>query len=262
MSRNTLCVILVLVAVVMLGGCRDGELSTVESTTSPAPVADDDNLLWGCAGRQGTVLDKDYFVINHDNQWKIPLWVAYYLSDANLVGDVDRTDDFRPDPDLSPGVRAELTDYAGSGYDRGHNAPAGAFVRSEEAMSSTFVLSNMSPQTPQLNRGRWKVLESEVRDLVRAVGKVWIFTGNVFMDDDSVLVDPLTTIGTNEVGVPTHCFKALLAVDDKGVFAAYAFLMPNMAQSLPGTSIDYALSVDRHRLRLFPASGGLHRDRL
>ena len=75
----------------------------------------------------------------------------------------DRTNDFREDQiNVSTGT-AYLEDYRGSGYDRGHLAPAEDFEWSAEAMSDSFFMSNMSPQDPSFNRGIWKRLENRVR---------------------------------------------------------------------------------------------------
>jgi endonuclease G len=193
----------------------------------------------------GTVLDKGFFVVNHNDNWKIPFWVAYYLSTANLQGNQTRTDDFRADPQLALGLRGELSDYRHSGYDRGHNAPAADFKRGREAMSTTFLLSNMCPQTPALNRRIWAHLEEEVRDLVQADGEAWVVTGNLFLTTDSQFVPPSEFIGTDRVAVPTHCFKAILASRDDGTYVTYAFLMPNQRTTVAGDPKDYIISVDR-----------------
>lgn len=208
-------------------------------------LRDGSNLLWGIGGRFGSVMDKDFFVVNHNDNWKIPYWVAYYLSASNLQGNQSRTDDFRPDPQLAAGERAELVDYRHSGFDRGHNAPAGAFKRSREAMSTTFLLSNMSPQTPALNRRIWRDLEAQIRDLVLADGEAWVVTGNVFMSSDSHFVTPFEFIGNGRVAIPSHCFKAVLSSRDDGDYSMFAFLMPNQRDRLPGDPGNYILSVNR-----------------
>lgn len=88
-------------------------------------------------------------------------WVAYELTEDETDGPVDRTDNFRADPNITTGS-AGLSDYKYSGYDRGHLLPAGDAKWSERAMTATFVLSNMSPQEPSFNRGDWRKLESKV----------------------------------------------------------------------------------------------------
>ena len=134
--------------------------SHAKKSESTETIKDSLNLFYGIAGKRGTILDKKYFVINHNDAWKIPYWVAYYLTSHDLQGTTKRQSSFNPDPELPSryeaplGLRAELADYNHSGYDRGHMAPAADFKRSKDAMTATFVLSNMSPQISSLNRNK------------------------------------------------------------------------------------------------------------
>ena len=50
--------------------------------------------------------------------------------------------------------RSKLEDYRGSGFDRGHMAPAANHKRSQAAMDDTFTLTNMSPQARPLPAAR------------------------------------------------------------------------------------------------------------
>ncbi|MDA2937082.1 DNA/RNA non-specific endonuclease [Acidobacteria bacterium AH-259-A15] len=193
----------------------------------------------------GRLLNKQFFVICHNDEWKIPYWVGYYLSKENLTGSVRRTNDFRPDPELQSSERAELTDYRNSGYDRGHMAPAAAFKRSRTAMSTTFLLSNMAPQTATLNRRIWRLLEEDVREVAREIGDVWIFTGNLFRDSDGNPTEPSKLIGENEVAVPTHCFKVILLKTATDQWQMFGFIMPNQRESIPGPLTDYQVTIDR-----------------
>jgi endonuclease G len=190
----------------------------------------------------GTVLVKHYYVICHENDWKIPEWVTYHLTAQDLTG-TTRTNDFRPDPALQPDKRSELADYKNSGYDRGHQAPAGDFKRNKTAMSETFFLSNMAPQTANLNRISWEHLEEEVRTLTKKSGSIWIFTGPIFLDASGNPTQPANFIG-NHVAVPTHFFKVILCEHPQQQYEMYAFIMPNQKAKLPGTSKDYIVSVD------------------
>jgi len=206
---------------------------------------DNSNVQYGIISSKGIILDKTYFVINHNNAWKIPYWVAYYVSSSNLQGTANRTNDFKPDPELPVGSRAELEDYRNSGYDRGHNAPAADFKRSREAMSTTFILSNASPQTQYLNQRIWERLESQVRDMVKEIGKGWIITGNLFLGADSHSISPTTFIG-NHVAVPTHCFKIILLYNQaNNEYSLYSFMMPNALEQIPGKPTDYIITADR-----------------
>lgn len=78
--------------------------------------------------------------------------------DAN---DEQRTEQFFPDPRLPGGSRAELSDFARSGLDRDHLAPAGD-QPDGESMAQSFAPSNIVPQSPTHNRKIWSKAERDV----------------------------------------------------------------------------------------------------
>ncbi len=224
------------------------------------------NLHWGMVGPVGTVLDKHYFVIDYNNRWKEPYWVAYHLCAADLRGSSHRKNNFRPDSKLPMQYRSELADYQRSGFDRGHNAPAADFTRSPEAMSQTFLLSNMSPQSEYLNRHIWEKLEGEVREEIEQVQEAWIITGNLFMSPDSLPSQPTQTVGPDSVAVPDHCFKVILLHGQDGRDRMFAFLIPNSTTPIPGNPSDYIIAVRRLEqisgYDFFPGLPGRLRDTL
>ncbi len=205
------------------------------------PVFAADHLEFGQPDCPTPVLDKKYFVVCHDPERKIPLWVGYALTREDLAAAVANRKEgnfrFRADPELPRGRRAEPSDYSKSGYDQGHMAPAADFTRSVEAMKATFILSNAVPQKPGLNRGQWAQLEAFVREQTEIHGQAWIFTGPVFIGKR-----PLRTIGANRVAVPTHTFKVILCVSDRGK-EMFAFLMPNLDKVKSGLE-EHTFSVD------------------
>lgn len=203
--------------------CPDAALSCSVGVVEPSHLGP------GGLACSGTVITKPHYVICHDDESLVARWTAYHLTALDLVNaDADRTDDFRPEEGLPSGERAELGDYRGSGFDRGHMAPAADFARSDDAMSSTFTLANMAPQHPSLNRKTWRILEQETRDTVMGFGSAWVFTGNLFLDEQGQRLEaPEATLGENKVWVPTHCFKTLLNEHADGSYTAYAFIMPN-----------------------------------
>lgn len=213
--------------------------------TLPTALLGNDHVRWGYPGGSGTILPKPHFVILHDNAKKVPVWVTYHLSREALQGTEERSDDFRPDSALPAGQRAELADYRNSGYDRGHMAPAADFKRSAAAMSETFLLSNMAPQRPRLNREIWARLEDQVRTLARSHGSIWVFTGALYLDNAGLPSAPSAFIGPGRVAVPTHFYKAILCEHADGSREMFAFLMRNNLQALPGQPRDYAVSVAR-----------------
>lgn len=206
-----------------------------------APV--DINVKFGQPACDGQILPKPHYIICYVSSLKDPRWVTYHLTAADLQGTASRQNDFRPDPELPEGQRAELSDYSRSGFDRGHMAPAGDFKRDATSMSDTFVLSNMTPQTPNLNRIMWEHLEEQVRALVQVHGQIWIVTGALFLDADGKPTQPTQFIGTNHVAVPTHLYKVILCEHKDGSREMFAFVMPNQRARLSGAPKDYIRTV-------------------
>jgi len=160
-------------------------------------------------------------------------WVAYELTKEETHKLFDRTDKFIVDPLISTGSANE-SDYKGSGYDRGHLAPAGDMGYSEKTMAESFYYSNMSPQELSFNRCIWKKLEELVRTWAVENEKLYIVTAPVLTQD-------LPTIGANKISVPKYYYKVILDYtlpDIKGI----GFIMPNKASSEPLQS--YAVSID------------------
>ncbi len=186
------------------------------------------------------------YSLTYREEHEMARWVAYHLDRDELYGLHERKDDFRPDDAVSTGS-AELGDYRGSGYDRGHLIPAADATWSEEAMSDTFYLSNMAPQEPRFNRGIWADLESTVRNFADQLGGVYVTTGGIFESEHP------KTIGDNAVTVPDAFFKALLHIRN-GEAQAIGFILPHEPSSLPLT--EFVVTIDtieeRTGLDLFP----------
>lgn len=168
--------------------------------------------------RRGFHLCKLAYSAYYDPLTRGPLWVAQRLS-GNVSGDEPRTNDFRPDPDLPRGASPSNSDYARSGWDRGHMAPAEDFSRDPSAMSESFLFSNIVPQHPKNNRLAWKELESLTREWARTRGEVYVISGPIYNNGA-----PLERLGRSQVWVPTHVFKIII---DPRRGESLAFALPN-----------------------------------
>lgn len=197
-------------------------------------------------------LCSDGFGVIYSPQSKTPLVVTERLNAARVqdAAGEERTDNFYPDPRLPEGSRAELSDYQHSGYDRGHNSPA-ADAWDQHTMSQTFALSNMFPQNPTNNRKPWAGIEKATRKFAsRASGDVFVFTGPIFSGQ-------ISTIGRNQVWVPSYLFK--LVYDQSGQ-RAWAYILPNSAEAQVTAPMDYATFVKTTGLDLLagqPVSGSI-----
>lgn len=189
--------------------------------------------------------DADFVIVNeegrytllYDTLYKQAEWVAYVLTAEDVATvNVSRSSGFVADPEVTERgyPYAVTSNYTHSGYDRGHLCPSADRRGSIEENKGTFYMSNISPQTPALNRGVWKSLEERVRYWASQFGTVYVVAGGV-------LYPGVDTI-TGGVGVPEYFYKAVLAQYD-GYVDAVAFLFPNTAE-VDGTFRDYAVTVD------------------
>lgn len=199
-----------------------------------------DHTAIGIPSEAPHLLCREGYALSHDGKLKIPVWVQYHLTAEKAQGGgvKERSNDFRPDMELPEGERSELEDYRGSGYDRGHIAPAADMKWSPKAMSESFLLSNMTPQVGKgFNRGIWAKLEAKVRLWAIERGEVYVISGPIFTKGAEHYGE---TIGPDHVAVPTHFFKI---VYDPRLKEAIAFVLPNhelKAKDLP----EYRVSID------------------
>ncbi|HIA11421.1 MAG TPA: DNA/RNA non-specific endonuclease [Flavobacteriales bacterium] len=181
----------------------------------------------------GQIIEHQYFTLSYSEKHEQAEWVAYELTKAEVAGVITRTNDFRPDP-LVKTQSAQLSDYKESGYDRGHLAPAADMKMSHTAMSESFYLSNMSPQSASFNRGIWSKLEKQVRTWAVENESIYVVTGPVFADF-------LGEIGASGVSVPGYYYKVILDYTPPEV-KAIALVLPN--EKGAKTLSEYVVSID------------------
>src|SRR5450631_4051224 len=188
------------------------------------------------------------YVLEHSSVDKIPLWVCESVAADQLRGRIARSNRFKADPDLN-GHKAYPTDYAGSGYDRGHQAPAGNQTVDALLKDQTFYMSNMAPQRPSLNRGIWKLLEDKTRAWVFQYGHAYEWTGPIRCVPKRLPPTSVKetcerrTIGEHAVAVPLYFFKIIL-VQDESTWKAIAFVLPNTEFKGPYRLESYITSID------------------
>ncbi|WP_367107314.1 DNA/RNA non-specific endonuclease [uncultured Psychrobacter sp.] len=158
----------------------------------------------------------DGFAVMYSGVSRTPLWSAEYLTRKRLqqAQQIDRDDSFHEESRLPESMRAKLSDYSGSGYDRGHLAP-NADMASRSQQYDSFSLANIAPQSPRNNRYIWRNIESATRYLTQQYGEVYTITGVAFTNEKTELL-------ANRVLVPSHFFKAVYipALNQAGVYYA------------------------------------------
>jgi endonuclease G len=201
------------------------------------PIEDcQEHAKYGVPSHDPILLCREAYLLSHSYEYKIPVWVVYHLTSEYLSGKAKRASErFRADPDLPEGERAEVKDYARSGYDQGHMMPAADAKRSKKTMRETFLLSNIAPQVGvDFNRGIWEELERKVDKWAQERGEVYVYVGPIFA------LKKIKTIGPDHVAVPTHFFKIVYDPNKQEVIA---FLFPNLKLER-GTIPYYITTVD------------------
>lgn len=189
------------------------------------------------------------FAVLHSGTTRTPVFVAQRLNRQSIEdADEKRAKRFFADARLPSSERAELEDYKGSGYSRGHMAPAGD-MSTPTAMVQSFSLANIVPQNAQHNGGAWAKIEQDTRHYVRrANGDVFVITGPVFADD-------APQIGANEVKVPTYLYKL---VYDATTHRAWAHWQQNRESETVSRPISYGELVKRTGVEFLPGISVQH----
>ncbi|MDX2001480.1 MAG: DNA/RNA non-specific endonuclease [Chitinophagales bacterium] len=183
-------------------------------------------------GHCDQIVKHRYYTLCYNETREQADWVMYRLTEEMTYGTEERTDNFRQDKDVITGS-ARPEDYKKSGFDKGHLVPAGDMKWNEEAMSETFLMSNMSPQRKELNRGIWKELEEQVRDWARDYDELYVVAGPLYSNNS-------LEIGKG-VDVPAYYFKVVVDASYPE-YKSIAFLFRNEGSERP--VYEFALSVD------------------
>ena len=193
-----------------------------------------DNLALGIPGKCDTLIDRPGYALGYIEYHEQATFVIYKLTAREaLTKEALRTNRFRSDPEIPTGS-ATTGDYRRSGYDRGHLAPAADMAFSVQTMADSFFMSNMSPQKPAFNRGIWKRLEEQVRQIAIREKAIYVVTGPILPKKKTV------TIGANQVTVPTHYYKVIFDLTPPRKMIG--FILPNEGSDRPLE--DFAVTVD------------------
>jgi len=205
-----------------------------------------ERLVWmGLPERQATdwlalhrVLRNQGVLLGWSDLRASPLWVGYQLHPVAEGVHIGERPDFRRDWRTLWPVAPD--DYLRSGYDRGHLAPNYAIAANygRSAQRDTFLMSNITPQRPNLNRRLWQRLEEVViDDFAPRFGTLQVITGPVFAPGWGAL---LNRVGY--VQVPTMFYKIIVVPGPQP--RALAFLMPQRVQG--SEPLDrYLVTIDR-----------------
>lgn len=173
-------------------------------------------------GLYNDIIFHNYYTLSYSEEHEQAEWVFYKLTSSKLNLRIERKNNFRQDPKVKTSS-AQLYDYKGSGYDRGHLAPAADMKYNSNSMSESFYLTNISPQSASFNRGVWRKIEKKIRDWSYIYGELIIITGPILQ------CDSFGEIGYNKVTIPKWYYKVV--IDPDNFERNLAFLIQNAGSS-------------------------------
>lgn len=240
MLKKFVAPVVVLASLLSLGACKrdtphaaaNRPAATADAPRhggAPQPQSCNDHFVAGQAPRlTNAKLQRDteqlcfnVFSVLHSGVTRTPLWSAEHLEAQNIEAAqaLSRENSFHAETRLPADERAELNDYARSGYDRGHMAPNGD-MPDRASQRDSFSLANIVPQDGENNRNLWAGIEGEVRKMAKREGDLYVVTGPAFLGAD------LRKIGN--VLVPTHLYKLVYSPRQR---AGAAWFVENKADA-------------------------------
>ncbi len=191
------------------------------------------------------------FTVMHSGVTRTPLWSAEHLEADNLAAaqELKRDDSFHAEPRLPAAQRAELADYARSGFDRGHLAP-NADMPDRASQRDSFSLANIVPQNGENNRNLWAGIEGAVRSMAKREGELYVVTGPAFLGTN------LQKVGN--VLVPTHLYKLVYSPRQKAGAAWFVENQPDArANVVPVPELERIVGIN-----LLPALSDAEKERV
>ncbi len=171
------------------------------------------------------ILRNQGYVSGYDAGIQDPRWVETRFFAVNSPTSAGRPGEFSPDYRIESEYQVTTHCWTGTGYDRGHMAPnwGVSICYGRSAQIETFLLTNVIPQSPELNRGLWETLEKIIsNDYAERFGQVWVICGPIFASNPATLKD-------GKIAIPERCYKIVLRMSEGGPHVL-AFEMP---QALP-----------------------------
>lgn len=196
--------------------------STPAQTAEAAPQSDGDvSLPVAPPCSTDILIEHEGFCLLFDVETMCARWVAWELTAEETRGNVSREGvDFKEDETVPKECRVVSSDYNGGHYGRGHLCPAGDMKWSQQAMQDCHYMTNICPQTAELNKNWWEHLERACRQWARQEGSVYIVCGPIFS------ATPKRFGKKHRMAVPQAFYKVVLSLR-KGGEKALGFYYAN-----------------------------------
>ena len=193
------------------------------------------------------LLSKRQYYVSYNCAKGRPNWVSWNLNKTHY-GDAARSTSFSSDASLPSSCYHVVTgDYTNSGYDRGHQVRSEERTWSTDDNKSTFLMTNIVPQTHDLNAGPWLDFEYYLQSLAQSQNKeIYVISGPSGNKG--------TLSGLGKVQIPTYTWKIALImpygqglanVTSTSSIQVIAVDMPNVTGIISAPWTSYKTTVDK-----------------
>jgi endonuclease G len=191
------------------GGASDGHDSPSMVLGNPSSASPDPS------NRNNFLMVKPYYALSYNESTGTPNWVSWCVTESDL-GEAPRKDEFDEDRDLPANFfHVTQQDYSRSGFDRGHMCPHSDRAANVEMSYSTFIMTNIIPQAPNVNRKAWAQMEDYCRELVRHHDRLFITAGPIG-EGGIGSEGRRNALANGRVTVPSACWKVVIDTPDDG----------------------------------------------
>ena len=201
------------------GGRLNIDDITIQDNNNTTPTRDD-NLAMGNPSGATTntavpnnyLMTKTQYVLSYNNSRGSANWVSWHLSSA-WKGTATRCDCFTGDAALpTTFYKAVTSNYANSGFDRGHMCPSDDRDGSDADNAATFLMTNIVPQAPNNNQITWAALETYCRNLLTTGNELYIISGVRGTGGTGSLGGTTNTIASGSITVPNRVWKVIVVL--------------------------------------------------
>jgi endonuclease G len=189
------------------------------------------------------IIDRPQYVISYSRELNSANWAAWHLEKSDYGTAPRYSGNFITDAILPINFpKIKHSDYTNSGYDRGHLVRSEDRTNNAEDNKATFYLTNIIPQTPDLNRKIWLQLENHIKYLVEKEHKqLFVVAGGVYYSDRKI---------NDKIAIPDSCWKVVLILDSNQTIneitnknQTIAVMMPNEDNPIGKKWTDYLTTV-------------------
>jgi len=208
--KTTMKKYFLLILVLVFSSCDNNAVSNNTKTDSDTITAPSIHLDLGIPkdfdSSDDYLIIRPQYCLSYNFKLGVPNWVSWEMN-SDWFGDVPRyggnfvTDNSLP----STFSKIKHTDYTNSGFDRGHQVRSEERTKTDEDNKSTFLMTNIIPQTPDLNRGVWLNLEYYLEKLCKEENKqIFVIAGGIYSSSSFI---------NNIVAIPDTCYKIAVVLD-------------------------------------------------